>query len=167
MQNQPKLFSDGREIIDYGRNMFGMDAKHWAALQAIHGAVHQARIGVKYTWFGPGYISNVLFKMIANKPMYKWPNTGGDLAFMSCSGSSDDEEDNDDEGTGGASNVHSVAIGDKDGKPLPLTGWRASCMYIWNTDEGGPCFLRPTSDSFDAPNPDKIVSSECIKKGKA
>ena len=40
LQNQPKLFSDGREIIDYGRNFFGMDTEHFMALQAVHGAVH-------------------------------------------------------------------------------------------------------------------------------
>ena len=48
--------------------MFGMDAEHFTALQDIHGAVHAARIRLKYTWFGSGYISNMYFKWIANKP---------------------------------------------------------------------------------------------------
>ena len=47
-----------------------MDTEHFMALQAVHGAVHAARIGLKYTWFGPGYISNVYFKMIAGTPTY-------------------------------------------------------------------------------------------------
>ena len=25
-------------------------------------------------------------------------------------------------------------------------GWRASCMYLWDTPEGGPCFMRPTGE---------------------
>ena len=58
------MFGDGNHIIDYGRNMFKIDAEHWMALQAIHGAVHAAKIGLKYTWFGPGYISNMYFKVI-------------------------------------------------------------------------------------------------------
>ena len=78
------------------------------ALQAIHGAVHAARIGVKYTWFGPGYISNVYFRMIANKPMYKWPNTGGDLSLTSCDSRIP---------------IVNMAVGDPDGKPVELTGW--------------------------------------------
>ena len=27
-------------------------------------------MNIKYTWFGPGYISNVYFKRLANKPTY-------------------------------------------------------------------------------------------------
>ena len=50
---------DARHLIDYGRNLMGVGAEGWAALQAVHGAVHAARIGLKYTWMGPGYISNM------------------------------------------------------------------------------------------------------------
>ena len=46
--------------------------QHMTAPQAIHGVVHAANIGVKYTWFGPGYLSNMFFKMIANKPTYRF-----------------------------------------------------------------------------------------------
>jgi hypothetical protein len=53
----------------------------WTALMAIHGAVHfPANLGVKYTWVGPGYLSNVYYKMIANKPMYRF-DRGGDMSF--------------------------------------------------------------------------------------
>jgi len=81
-ESQPRLMSTGNEIIDYGRNFFNMDAEHFAALMGIHGAVHAARIGLKYTWFGPGYISNVYFKQLANKPLYDM-GKGGDLSFTS------------------------------------------------------------------------------------
>merc|ERR1711963_5716 len=121
-----------------------MDAERSTAIQAIHGAVHVAHIGVKYTWFGGGYLSNVFFKMIANKPMYKWEN-GGDLTF------------------GGGGNIFYTATGDIEGKPVAQTGWRASCMYGWDTPEGGPCFLRPTPVlAADAPNPDKIGFQGCM-----
>ena len=112
LQNQPKLFSDGREIIDYGRNFFGMDTEHFMALQAVHGAVHAARIGLKYTWFGPGYISNVYFKMIAGTPMYLPMQNGGDLSFMSCT--TDD---------GQKVPIRDKAVGDLDGNPVVRTGW--------------------------------------------
>ena len=63
--------------------MFGMDADFWMALQAIHSSVHNGHFGAKYTWFGSGYISNMYFKMISNKPMYHF-DMGGDLSFTSC-----------------------------------------------------------------------------------
>ena len=48
---------------------------------AIHGSVHfPANLGVKYTWVGPGYLSNVYYKMIANRPMYRM-DRGGDMSF--------------------------------------------------------------------------------------
>ena len=40
---------------------------------------------------------------------------------------------------------------------------RASCMYMWDTEEGGPCFLRPTPVSaFDNPGKKQVVASGCI-----
>ena len=44
--------------------MFKIDSEHWMALQAIHGAVHAAMIGVKYTWFG--MVGCKLFKSVQN-----------------------------------------------------------------------------------------------------
>jgi len=148
-ENHPKLFGDGNHIIDYGRNMFKVDAEHWMALQAIHGATHAAKIGLKYTWFGPGYISNMYFKMIANHPKYSFWK-GGDLAFTTCITSQGEEEDS--VARCADIPIQDYAFGDKEGNPTAQTGWRASCMYLWNTDEGGPCVLRPTSiDAFDNP----------------
>ena len=92
--------------------MFGMDSQHWMALQAIHGVVHSANVGLKYTWFGPGYISNVYFKMISGKKTYLPNQHGGDLSFTSCS-----------HGKGAPIPIHEVAYGDKKGDPVVQTGW--------------------------------------------
>jgi hypothetical protein len=80
-EEHPNMFGDAKEIIDFGKTMFGMDAEHWTALQAIHGVVHApANLGIKYTWFGSGYLTNMYFKMIANKKRYRFEE-GGDLSF--------------------------------------------------------------------------------------
>ena len=88
-----------------------MDSEHFMALQAIHGAVHGAHIGLKYTWIGSGYISNTYFKMIANHPMYSFEK-GGDLAFTSCSKEGAEPIP-----------IQDYAYGDKDGNPTPRHGW--------------------------------------------
>ena len=98
------MFGDAAHIVDYGRTDFGMDAEHWIALQAIHAVVHAANVGVKYTWFGPGYLSNMFFKLIANKPTYRNDN-GGDLTF------------------GQGFNIYHTAVGDPEGNPVAQTGW--------------------------------------------
>ena len=98
------LFGDAKHVVDFGETEFGMDAEHWTALQAIHGLVHFAKIGLKYTWFGSGYISNMYFKMIANKPTYRFQR-GGDLSF------------------GQGVNIWETAQGDNDGNPVAQRGW--------------------------------------------
>ena len=98
------MFGDSKHVIDFGETEFGMDAEHWTALQAIHGATHVAKIGLKYTWFGPGYISNMYFKMIANKPTYRF-RSGGDLSL------------------GKGIHIWPTAQGDNDGNPVAQTGW--------------------------------------------
>lgn len=98
------MFGDSTHVIDYGKTDFGIDADLWTALQGVHGVVHAANVGVKYTWFGSGYLSNMMFKMIANKPMYRFEN-GGDLAF------------------GNGENIWTTAVGDQDGNPVAQTGW--------------------------------------------
>merc|ERR1719320_1165968 len=60
---KPRMFGDANHATDFFKNEFGMGAVHSTALQAIHGAVHVAHIGVKYTWFGGGYLSNMFYKM--------------------------------------------------------------------------------------------------------
>ena len=79
--------ASGNELIDYGMSAFGMNPEHWSALQAIHGVVHSINgLPTKYTWIGSGYISNTYFKLIANKPMYEGPQSGGDQTFTDCHG---------------------------------------------------------------------------------
>ena len=73
------------------------------ALQAVHGAVHAARVGLKYTWFGAGYISNMYYKWIANYATYDFEKGGG-LDFNK------------------GFNVRLYAKGDNEGKPRNQTG---------------------------------------------
>ena len=141
----PRAFGDAVEITDFFLDNFGMDAEHSQALQAVHGAVHASGIGVKYTWFGPGYISNMYYKLIANHPTYNF-DQGGDLSFNR------------------GNNLKMFANGDTNGKPIAQNGWRASCMMMWNTTEGGPCFLRPTgSGTCDSPNKELNTGRGCAK----
>jgi len=87
---------------------------------------------------------------IANHPKYSYEK-GGDLAFTSCTSSG-----------GEPIPIQDHAFGDKDGNPTAQTGWRTSCMYLWNTDEGGPCVLRPTSmGAFDNPAAG-TMSDDCV-----
>ena len=82
------------------------------------------------------------FKMIANKPIYRMVGKGGDLSFFS----GDQCEP-----------IVDAAVGTPKGEPAAMTGWRASCMYVWNTTEGGPCVLRPIPPTaWDAPASDNI-----------
>jgi len=152
-ENQPKFMGSANENIDYGRNFFNMDAEHFAALMGIHGAVHNGHIGLKYTWMGAGYISNVYFKQLANKPLYKM-GKGGDLAFSSCF-----------PGSKATLPLYNVAAGDENGNPQPYTSWRASCMMVWNTTMGGPCILRPTEISApDGPYKGRFQSPKCVTR---
>ena len=96
------MFGDGKNLVDYGKDVMNVDVDKWMALQAIHGAVHVGNVGLKYTWFGPKYISNMYFKWMANKPRYMF-DIGGGLDF------------------GGGPLFTSV--GDVDGKPVAHTGW--------------------------------------------
>jgi len=94
------------------------------------------------------------FRMIADKPIYKMMNVGGDLAFTACI-----------QGSGQDLTNRNIAVGDPEGNPIPQTSWRASCMYVWNTTEGGPCVLRPINpicpDSLHWQDSDTTLSSEC------
>ena len=98
-----------RHTTDYFLSEFNMSPEHSQALQAVHGAVHQSDVGVKYTWIGAGYISNMYYKWIANHATYDFEQ-GGDLSF------------ND------GMNVKMVAYGDSKGKPKNQTGWTKYCQ---------------------------------------
>ena len=80
-EKHSKLFAEANSIVDLGKSEFNLNPAPWLALMAIHGAVHFPNsFGVKYTWFGPGYLSNVYWKMIANHPLYQ-NEFMGDLAM--------------------------------------------------------------------------------------
>ena len=141
---QPLLLGDAKHSTDFFLTEFGMSAEHSQALQAVHGAVHSAAVGLKYTWFGSGYISNMYYKWIANHPTYDFGG-GGDLSFSR------------------GKNVIMRAKGDAEGKPRNQTGWRASCMMMWDTPEGGPCVLRPSgSRAADSPDPEHATEN-CVE----
>ena len=101
-----------------------MEAPNWMALQAIHATVHNVDFGSKYTWFGFGYISNMYFKKIANKPMYHFEK-GGDLSFTDCINSPDQ---------GGSVEIHEVSYGDIDGNPVARTGWYVRLKLLSSSD---------------------------------
>lgn len=96
------VMSNANDVIDFMKSQFGMDAEHSVAIQAIHGGVHLADVGTKYTWFGPGYISSQYYKLLANKPTYRF-DSGGDLTF--------------------SSQYIPTAVGDPEGNPVANTGW--------------------------------------------
>merc|ERR1711936_631447 len=153
----PNPWGDGRHLVDYGREAFRMDPEHWMALQAIHGAAHGVGMNIKYTWFGPGYISNVYFKRIANKPTYQIGTGGGGLSFLAWVGEGSSQ-----------TYVRNIAIGDQNGQPVAMTGWRTSCFYHFNTTEGGPCMMRPMNpSSWDAPNPKDLAHPKCVEDWRA
>merc|ERR1711935_1171882 len=153
-ENHPELMGDGKHLVDFGRDIMNVDADKWMALQAIHGVIHSVSIGTKYTWFGSGYLGNTYFKLIANKPTYRQNGyIAGDLSFTDCLNSNQVECteatiksgkcDPDNPGDGNAIGIKNFAVGDTLGNPIPMTGWRASCGFVWDTPEGGPCILRP------------------------
>merc|ERR1712002_666636 len=156
---------DGKHLLEYGKKVMNVDYQKWIALQAIHSAVHSAQIGLKYTWFGSGYLSNMFFRMIANKPMYKMQNVMGDLSLTTCTDCTTNTTSCVNEKQGTILTNRNIAVGDPQGNPIPMTGWRASCMYVWNTTEGGPCVLRPIDPVCpDAPHwldSETTLSSEC------
>jgi len=168
-ENQPELMGDGKHLVEYGRDFMNVDTDKWMALQAIHSAVHAAQIGQKYTWFGSGYLGNMYFKMIANAPTYKQHNVGGDLSLTSCTACTDAEVEQGkceegDATQGNSLTNHNIAVGDIEGNPIPHSGWRASCGYVWNTPESGPCMLRPVSSGCPD-NPVWDQTSQTLSSG--
>ena len=72
-----KWGTTANEAFDWGRNMMGLSSHQWASLMALHANSH-GRV-VKYSWFGPKYLSNMYLKIIANHETY--PDAKGDLVF--------------------------------------------------------------------------------------
>ena len=143
-ENHSNAHANIDEIIRDVNEALGMSAKDLIALMSIHGLIHpfgEGSIGTKYTWVGSGAsLSNIYYKIIADKPMYAFGK--GSLGFPMVSSQ------------GG--NVYAAAIGDIDGNPVAHHGMRVTCSDCWNTAQdgfGGPCVFRPTTASApDAPN---------------
>ena len=83
---------------------------------------------VSSSLFSIFFLGNMYFKMIANHPTYKQNNVGGDLTLTSCTKCTDAEvlqgKCNEGDATQGTSlENRNIAVGDVDGKPIPMTGW--------------------------------------------
>jgi len=147
-EEHPKL-NDGIHVIDLMKRDFGMTAKHFIALSGVHSAAPRVLIhtvGTKYTWFSAAYLSNMYYKMIVNRPTYEW-DRGGDPTLV----------DANQEGW----TYLDKSYGDQNGQPIASRGWRVSCMYEWNTTDGGPCFFRPTGVwNHDSPIYDPSYTGE-------
>ena len=144
---QPSPFGNGDEVLAYMKENFAMTARHTTALMAVHSSasiVPLNIIGIKYTWFGNGYLSSFYYKLLANRPIYATP--GPPLGI-----------DQDIIG------MNKVARGDAEGNPMPLTNWRVHCNKLWNTTDGGPCFVRPTMNTCPEDNPNSLkLQSNCF-----
>jgi len=136
---QPSPFGSGDEALIFMKENFGMTIRHSAALMAIHSVANTVPlniIGIKYSWLGNGYLSSLYFKLIANRPMY--------VQYIQTNGRFGRERVNND-----------VAVGGENGEPLALTQWRVHCGPVWNTTDGGPCFVRPSKQHCPEKNPER------------
>lgn len=133
-----------------------MTAQDFIALSSIHGMIapfNAGSIGTKYRWVGSGpYLSNMYYKLLANKPTYYWQNGFG-------------MNPTDQANNPNYTNFRPFAVGDAEGNPVSTWGFRVGCSNCWNTAQttmGGPCVWRPTSPSAeDCPNRDQL-SDDCF-----
>ena len=135
---QPSPFGNGDEALAYMKKNFFLSARHTVALMAVHSSasiVPLNIVGQKYTWFGNGYLSSFYYKLLANRPMY---------AVVQEHPLGIDQD---------IPGHNVVARGDAEGNPMRLTNWRVHCNNLWNTTDGGPCFMRPTKPSCPEDNP--------------
>merc|ERR1712223_1094333 len=62
------------EILNDVKTQMGMSAIELIALNSIHGMIHpfgQGAVGSKYVWLGSGpHLSNIYYKLLANRPTY-------------------------------------------------------------------------------------------------
>ena len=144
---QPSPFGNGDEVLAYMKTNFDMSARHTTALMAVHSAASMVSlnaIGLKYTWFGNGYLSSFYYKLLANRPIY---------AYGEAPLGIDQDVPGD----------NAVARGDAEGNPLSLTNWRVHCNRLWNTTDGGPCFVRPTMPTCPEDNPNAaLLQDDCF-----
>ena len=148
-EDHPMSFGSAETVLRYMKKVFGMGAREFIALSAIHssGPAGAKTLGTKYVWFGSTYLGNMYHKYIVNRPIYHNKDGGGIHFGM-----------NKDRG------YYSTSVGDVNGKPIAYQGWRVSCQEQWNTTEGGPCLFRPTGRTQpDAPGDQGVY--DCTRKG--
>ena len=146
-EDHPSNWDTAKDILDWMKRTFDMPAREFIALSAIHSAgIASGTLGTKYDWFGYGYLGNMYFKMIANRPIY--PERAGGTMLLGTKNPT----------------FFATSVGDANGNPLQTIGWRVSCQKWWKTTEGGPCYMRPTSrEHADAPgDPGVQYCSKCI-----
>ena len=148
-EDHPSNWDTAKDILDWMKRTFDMPAREFMALSAIHSAgIASGTLGTKYDWFGYGYLGNMYFKMIANRPMYP-EKFGGTMQL----------------GTKNPT-FFATSVGDENGKPLQTMGWRVSCQKWWRTTEGGPCYMRPTSwEAGDAPGDQGVQACSVCNNG--
>jgi len=147
-ESHPSL-NDAEQVVNLMKRDFNMTARHFIALSGIHSTasrLQQHTLGTKYVWFSASYLSNMYYKMIANRPTYE-ADRGGDIAFV----------DNSENGFTFFPN----SFGDSAGNPIASRGWRLSCMDLWNITDKGPCFFRPTGIA-SAENPALIQGIKSV-----
>ena len=137
-ENHSNPHGNADEIVADVKNHLGMSAKDLTALTAIHGMINpfgHGSIGTKYVWFGSSaYLSNMYYKMLANRPTY---DVRGSIGF-------------DMKSNNGEHNLRPYSIGDANGKPVAMWSMRVSCSDCWNTTQtwaGGPCTWRASTTS--------------------
>ena len=139
-ENHVNPHGNADEVVADVKNHLGMSAKDLTALSAIHGMIHpfgHGSIGTKYNWLGSSaYLSNMYYKMLANRPTYDVRGaTGFDMKAHFDSTSH---------------NLFPYSIGDANGKPVAMWSMRVSCSDCWNTTQswaGGPCTWRASTTS--------------------
>ena len=100
-EDHPSNWDTAKDILDWMKRTFDMPAREFMALSAIHSAgIASGTLGTKYDWFGYGYLGNMYFKMIANRPIY--PEDRGDSILLGTKKPS----------------FFATSVGDENGKPL-------------------------------------------------
>ena len=140
-------WGQGDAVLQDMKRDFNFTARESISLMSIHSIQpkgHNEIIAVKYRWAGNIYLSNMYYKLIAERPVYStkqplWfePERSGESAF--------------------------VSIGDVNGSPVSAYGWKLWCKGMWDAPwEGGPCYFRPTRNSCRSLADDSMVTLPCF-----
>ena len=148
-ENHFNPHSNAPELLEDLKKKMGMSAEDFIATAfPIHAMIannvfQEFSVGTKYEYLGSHYaLTNMFYKYLANRPTYKIMHSPTGVPHFDL-----------------------AATGDKDGNPVSMWGFRASCQKCLDSHQiwaGGPCHWRPTAhDSSDAPN-QKMISKTCF-----